>query len=508
MSKEPTTVNRRTVFRHPLAAVGGALMVAGLFVFVILLILDFTSAADNPYRSIFTFIGAPTIILVGFLLFMLAVRVQVMRARKKGEEVRFSLSVEPTDPNYMRSLWLFLGLSAVLLVIVGWIGYEGYETTESVAFCSDVCHEVMRPQAVTYANSPHARVPCVDCHIGPGASFWVKSKVDGLRQVYASTFNTFERPIPTPVHELRPAQETCEQCHWPKQFYGQKMVEKTYYRTDEENSPWTTKLLVKIGGGDPRQGELAGIHWHMLQANKVEYIAADRKRQNIVWVRQTDQDGNVYIYTDPDADSIPDPDDPNTEVRSFDCMDCHNRPSHKFMPPATSLNLALETRRISPEIPEIRYYGLELLNAEYETTEEALATIASEFRGYYEEEYTDFYAANPAMFDAAEEELQRIYSENFFPEMKTDYRARENNLSHFVNDGCFRCHDGIMATDDGKTIDNDCNTCHLVVAQGPSEDDSLLASNIAGLEFEHPEDIDGMWQEFKCTECHTPEQGY
>ena len=104
--------------------------------------------------------------------------------------------------------------------------------------------------------------------------------------------------------------------------------------------------------------------------------------------------------------------------------------------------------------------------------------------------------------------LLKVYNENFFPEMKTDYRVRENNLSHFVNDGCFRCHDGLMESEDGATLSNGCTTCHLIVSQGPSEHIGDLESNLAGLEFKHPEDIDEVWREFKCTECHTPESGY
>ena len=93
----------------------------------------------------------------------------------------------------------------------------------------------MGPQNVTYHNSPHARVPCVECHIGPGTGFWVRSKIDGVRQVVATATDSFERPIPTPVVSLRPAQETCEECHWPAQFFGQKLITHNYYQTDENS---------------------------------------------------------------------------------------------------------------------------------------------------------------------------------------------------------------------------------------------------------------------------------
>ncbi len=498
---------RRTLFRHPLTALGGALFVAGGFIFLILLLIDFTSGTDNPYRSLVTFVGAPLVITLGFILFVASILFQVRAARRKGEKVKFNLSIDPSDPGYMRNLWLFLAFLAVLVFVMAYSGSKAYEATDSVAFCGETCHTVMKPQNVTYHNSPHAKVPCVECHIGPGASFYVKSKFDGIRQLYATALNTYPRPIETPVTDLRPAQETCEGCHWPQQFYGEKLTTRTYYRTDEGNSPWTIKLLLKIGGGNPRTGAQEGIHWHMLAHNKVEYIAADEKREEIVWIRMTDPDGKVTVYQEPGAE-MPDTADPAIEIRRFDCMDCHNRPSHSFLPPAQGMNLALSTRRISPDLPYIRKVGLDLLNAEYKTQVEALDKIEWGLWLYYRENYPNLAVEKQELIDQAVEAIKDIYSQNFFPQMKTDYRARVNYLSHFVNDGCFRCHDGVKENVKGEMISNDCSTCHLIVAQGPSDRVEELVSNIAGLEFQHPEDIDGAWQEMMCTECHTPESGY
>lgn len=498
---------RRTLFRHPLAAVGGALFAAGGALFFVLLLIEFSSHSDNPYRSLVTFIAAPFVITLGFVLFLLSIWLQVRAARHRGERVRFNLTIDPTDPRYRRNLGLFLGLTAVLVVAVVYSGTKAYDATDSVVFCGQTCHTVMEPQSVTYHNSPHARVPCVECHIGPGASFWVRSKIDGTRQLIATTFNTYSRPIETPIRNLRPAQQTCEECHWPNQFYGEKLVTRTYYRTDEANSPWTINLLVKIGGGNPRTGKLEGIHWHMIVSNTIEYIAADRKRQVIPWVRHITAAGDTIIYTDPDAPP-PDLNDPKTEIRRFDCIDCHNRPSHRFLPPASALNLALSTRRISPELPSVRKVGLDLLNAEYPDRDSAHTAIASQLRAYYRENHPDIMTASAQRVDSAAAELLRIYDENFFPEMKTDYRARENNLSHFVNNGCFRCHDGNKRSASGKTIPHDCTTCHLIVAQGGSENTDSLETKLSGLEFQHPEDIEDAWKETRCTECHDPGSGY
>lgn len=500
-------IKRRTLFRHPLAALGGALFITGGFIFLILLLTDITTGTDNPYRSLVTFIGAPLIIAVGLALFILSIYLQVRRARRSGEKVKFNFYIDPTDPKYLRNLWLFLGMLGVLTFIVAYSGFKAYEATDSTGFCSDICHEVMDPQSITYQNSPHARVPCVECHIGPGASFYVKSKADGIRQVYATAFKTYSRPIETPVKSLRPAQQTCEGCHWPQQFYGKKLIVKSYYRTDEENSPWVIGLLMKIGGGNPRSGRQEGIHWHMLSENKIEYLAMDRKRQEIPWLRTINPQGDTTIYKDPDFE-FPDSLTGDMELRHFDCMDCHNRPSHKFAPPASSLNFALSNREISPEMPFIRSVGLDLLNDEYPTRDDAHAAIRFGLNKYYEKNYPDFLKQNIGLVKQATEALIKIYDNGFFPEMNTDYRARENNLSHFVNNGCFRCHDNIKEDGNGDTLSHECNTCHSIIFQGPTEDPSKLESNINGFDFQHPEDIDEMWREYKCTECHTPESGY
>ncbi len=497
---------RRSVYRHPLAAVGGAMVVAGVLVFLVLFAIDLTSGAQNPYRALVTFIGLPAFIILGALLFLLALRIQVVRARKRGEKVRFSLRVEPSDPRYMRNLWLFVGLLVILLGVVAFTGFKAYQSTESVAFCGETCHTVMEPQAVTYQNSPHARVACAECHIGPGASFWVKSKVDGLRQVWKTITNSFDRPVATPIRNLRPAQETCEECHWPEQFYGQKLVNRSYFRTDEANSPWTVSLLVNVGGGNPRTGVPEGIHWHMIVGNQVEYIANDFARQEIAWVRRTDSEGNVTVYADPN-DPV-DPEADGVEVRRFDCIDCHNRPSHRFLPPATSLNLALSQGTISAGLPFVRQQGLDLLMADYATREEANAWIPEGLRDYYRVNYGDRYDELAGAIEQASTTLLGIYNANFFPEMRTDYRVRTNNLSHFVNDGCFRCHFSDLQDEAGTRIASTCTSCHAIVAQGPSADVNELDSDIAGLPFIHPAEIGDVWQTVSCTQCHTPTQGY
>jgi len=54
--------------------------------------------------------------------------------------------------------------------------------------------------------------------------------------VYATTFNKYERPIKTPIKNLRPAQETCERCHWPEKFTGNLDRSYVHYLADKKNT--------------------------------------------------------------------------------------------------------------------------------------------------------------------------------------------------------------------------------------------------------------------------------
>jgi hypothetical protein len=503
-----SAVEARSLYRHPLAAIGGALVLGGTLVFVLLVVIDLTSGGENAYRSLVTYFAVPAVALIGVLLFLLAMRIQVVGARRRGEHVRFNLRIEPSNPKYMRNLWLFLGLGVVILITTGWAGFKGYETTDSVAFCGETCHTVMGPENTTYQNSPHAQVPCAECHIGSGASFWVRSKIDGIRQVVRTMTNSYDRPIATPVESLRPAQQTCEQCHWPSQFYGRKLITQHYYRSDEPNSPWTISLAVNVGGvaGTSDAGS-DGIHYHMLEGKTIEYLAIDDDRQVIPWVRVTRDDGTVSVFSDPNI-AYPDPEGSDAEPRVFDCVDCHNRPSHKFLPPAVAVNEAIVLGDISRDLPFVRRNGLELLNAPYENHAEAEEAIRSALTAFYWETYPDRADQFSSEIDRAADTLVDIYVHNFFPEMETDYRAHLNNLSHFVNEGCFRCHGSDKVDESGNSITKECDSCHTVVAQGPSDDLADLDQSLTGLEFVHPVDIGEQWREINCTGCHTPEEGY
>ena len=133
--------------------------------------------------------------------------------------------------------------TVVNIVIASQLSYGAVNYMDSVTFCGKTCHTVMQPEYTAYQDSPHSRVECVKCHIGPGASWFVRSKLSGVGQVFAVTFNTYPRPIPTPVHNLRPARETCESCHWPQKYGEDRIQVISKFAEDETNSHQTVLLM-------------------------------------------------------------------------------------------------------------------------------------------------------------------------------------------------------------------------------------------------------------------------
>ncbi|MEI7903105.1 MAG: cytochrome C, partial [bacterium] len=329
--------------------------------------------------------------------------------------------------------------------------------------------------------------------IGPRAKWFVKAKISGLYQVYAVLFNKYHCPIETPIQGLRPAKETCLACHWPTKFFGAVLRTWTYFRSDEKNSPWTIKMLLNIGGGNPAHGPIRGIHWHMEGVNTVEYIATDSKRLVIPWVRVTDQSGNVTVYRTQDKKKqITDEQAAKMPQRRMDCIDCHNRPTHQYRAPNEVLDMALSAGRIDSSIPSIKAVTARLLAAPYKTEPEALAAIERELRAKY---------PGDTRTAATIQEVQSIFRANFFPEMKVRWDIYPNHVGHKITPGCFRCHDDQHVSDSGKRISKECKTCHTILAQGPGKE--LPEFTSSGLEFQHPEDVGDVWKTDHCDSCHT-----
>jgi nitrate/TMAO reductase-like tetraheme cytochrome c subunit len=477
---------RASAFRNWLSLTGLVVVVGSLFSFLLLLLLDALAHFANPYIGILTYLVAPAFLVLGLVLGLLGAFLRHRQILKTTGPLP-ALRIDLTRPRDRRMFGLFLAGSVLFLLISALGSYQTYHFTESVQFCGQACHGVMKPEYVTYLHSPHARVACAECHIGKGANWYVRSKLSGTYQVYATLADKYPRPIPTPVKNLRPAQETCEECHWPKKFVGN--VERTFYYflSDPTNTPFTVRMLMNVGGGDATHGPVGGIHWHMNVGNKIEYLAADEARQKIPYVRVTElSQGIVIEFRTPRFTNAVN----ETELRRMDCMDCHNRPAHRYETPNSAVNLAISLDKIDRTLPSIKSNALYVLTRSYTNDTQAREAIATTLAQQYPN--------NPRIRPAITA-VQQIYTNNFFPGMKASWKVYPDNIGHKDWPGCFRCHDGLHKTADGKRSikANDCNACHTILAQGSGAELDQLTPR--GQKFKHPGDeVEGG-----CNDCHT-----
>jgi nitrate/TMAO reductase-like tetraheme cytochrome c subunit len=491
----------REMMRNPISIIGLATALVAFGNFIFLFFIDLTSQRPSPYVGILAYMVVPVFLVLGLALIPFGIWYDRRKKREGlGGEGSY-LTINFGDPS-QRGAIAFLASFVIAFIGLSVVGsYKAYEFTDSVQFCGQLCHTVMNPEYVAYQQSPHARVACVDCHVGAGATWYVKSKLSGARQVLAVTFHTYPRPIPTPVHDLRPAADTCEQCHWPKKFYGAQLKVFTHYGTDEKSTPRQIRMLIKTGGGDPASGAPEGIHWHMNIANEITYVSLDDRRQVIPYVHVKDMQGRVTEYFAKDS-SLSKEQIENAMHRRMDCIDCHNRPTHIYVPPGLSIDQSLLAKRMDASLPFIKQEGLAALTANYATTDAALQGIAKTVDDFYESKYPDLMKSKQLEIRTAIDELQRIYRNTTFPEMKVNWLTHPNNIGHFYYNGCFRCHDGQHVSADGKVISKDCQACHTMLSQ---IDGATTMSSIQGATFQHPIDLGDLTQ-VNCSDCHAGTQ--
>lgn len=372
------------------------------------------------------------------------------------EEVGPSPDTKSSKPRRRRGLWVAGGLG-VLIVLFGFFIFsvELLHYTESAAFCSS-CH-VMHPENTAYENSPHARAECGTCHIGPGALAAFQAKMANVRYLWVYPTGQYERPIPSPIHSLRPVEVVCEQCHWPEIFFANRLVNLYRYAEDEQNSLTKIALLMQTGGGTAEAGRGRGIHWHI--ENPVYYIASDEQRQDIPWV-QAEFNGVVteYLAT---TSTLTQADIDRAEKRKMDCVDCHNRASHDFGRPGDSIDEAMAVGLIAADLPYVKQQGVQVLERVYQTEEEAAQAIAA-VADFYRDTLPEVYATRQADIEQAVAQLQSIFDRTTFPFMNVTWQSHRNNVGHRDFPGCFRCHDGQHLSKDNEAIRLECNICHAI----------------------------------------------
>jgi c(7)-type cytochrome triheme protein len=490
----PGPVRFRHLFLNYVSLIGGIIAGLGFVTDIFLILVDLVVPSHNPYVGIVTYLFLPGIIVFGLLLVGAGGAIRYVRLRL-GREF---LVLPHLDLNTPRHRFMLGGTFGVLVLFLGLAavgGYQAYHFTDSVQFCGQACHPVMTPEFTAYQDSPHARVACASCHIGPGAEWFVRSKLSGTYQIYSVFFNKYPRPIPTPIHNLRPAQQTCEQCHWPAKFWGEQLATQVHFASDEQNTRREVNLLMKTGGAG-LGGQ--GIHWHMNISNKIWYIASDERRQVIPWVRAEDSKGRVTEYVSTDHPLTAEQRN-QAQMRLMDCVDCHNRPSHRYLPPSRAIDLSMEAGRIPADLPFIKKVSVEAMVQPYATDAEASAGIEQYIRAFYEKHYPDVAKAYQKRLGPAVEEIKRVYRHNFFPVMRVSWQAYPNNLGHKEFPGCFRCHDGKHVSSDGRPLSRNCAVCH-----------DFLQTTVAGFQrvdatpaVAHPWPLGGKHATIQCDSCHT-----
>jgi NapC/NirT cytochrome c family, N-terminal region len=438
--------------------IGVVLTTSTFFTIVVLYLVDFYRPYANPYIGILAYLILPGLFVLGLLLIPVGMVLQHRREVRRGTLPAKYPQVDFNQPHLRRVFSFVVLATTVNGLVLTTASYRGVQYMDSVTFCGQTCHTVMMPEFSAYQNSPHSRVDCVECHIGAGASWFFRSKLSGLQQVLAVALNDFPRPIPTPIKNLRPARETCERCHWPSRLSGYLLTIRNNYGDDETNHLTKTVLSLKVGGG-PAQSR--GIHTvHLDLAREITYLATDRQRQVIPWVQYRSVDGTVKEF----AASGWDRDKSKGELRTMDCMDCHNRPTHAYQLPGRAVNDAMAAGQMNPSLPFLKKTAVELLQHSYPTRQAGLDALPQAFSQFYQKNYPQVWRDKREQVEQAGAALAAIYGRNVFPEMKVAWGTYPNNIGHQDFPGCFRCHDGDHSTATGETITQDCGACHAVLA--------------------------------------------
>ncbi len=489
-------------FKNWLTIIGS--IIAGINLLLILLLFIISSIFDKGSTNLglFIYIILPGFLILGLLLIPIGMFRDRKKIRKSGDKEANRFPRIDLNDSRHRNAFIIFTITTIVILFLSTLGsFEAYHMTESVEFCGTLCHQVMEPEYTAYQNSPHANVSCVECHVGSGASWYVKSKLSGLHQVYAVLTSSYPRPISTPLHDLRPARETCEKCHWPQKFYARTLWTNKYFMADSLNTEWDIMLQMKTGPEYSGLGLKEGIHWHINPAVEIEYISDDDQRENITYVKYTNKTtGEVTIYRDDDkplTDSII----AESSRRTMDCIDCHNRPSHNYNSPPVYFDKMMLTGAVSNKIPFIKKTSMDILRETFSDTDTALLKIEQHISEYYKSEYSDFYDSNKEIINSSIAAVQSAFMMNTFPKMKVTYDLYPEHIGHLESDGCFRCHNNAFKSENGRTITRDCNLCHTIVGQG--KQGMLEYTNIKEtLEFKHPVDIGEIWKEANCSECH------
>ena len=458
----------RAVALDRLGRVGVVLTTTAFASFVFMQFAMLSGVVTNSYVGLIVYLAFPVFFVLGLLIIFVAWYLQKKRTgltTKELMERRFGAEGVKGDAAGSRVFRTVAILTLANLLILGAASVKMLHFMDSAEFCGTACHSVMSPEWTTYQASPHARVACVDCHVGEGVGALVNSKLNGAWQMVSAAFDLYERPIPTPVHQLRPARETCEKCHWPDKFYGSRLVTRVSYENDSQSTPRFTTLNLKIDAGGAGD---TGVHWHINPQNHVRYVSVNDDREEMAWVESTQADGTVRRFVNTQLS----PGAPTDgEARTMDCVDCHNRATHIYEEPERAVDNSIRLGVIDRDLPYIRREALAAITGGYPSLDAAKTGIRAALESFYRRNYPNSVSAWYDRIDAAVIALEKIWERNIHPGMKIEWGAYPSFLGHSDTPGCFRCHSRDLQDSEGAWIPDGCTLCHSILAYG--EDDAF-----------------------------------
>lgn len=444
-----------------LGRIGVVLTTTAFASFVLFQLAMLAGLVSNAYVGLIVYLGFPLLFVLGLILIPIAWYRQRRRTGLNTHELleqRFGsdgLAGQASGSKLFRTVAL---LTLANILILGIASLKMLHFMDSAEFCGTACHSVMSPEWTTYQASPHARVPCVECHVGEGMGALVNSKLNGAWQMVSATFDLYDRPIGTPVHQLRPARETCEKCHWPDKFYGSRLVTRVTYANDEPSTPRFTTLNLKI---DPGAAGNTGVHWHVNPANEVRYASVDDDREQMIWVETRLADGSVRRFTNTRLAHVETEGD---DGRTMDCVDCHNRATHIYEEPARAVDEAIRLGKIDRSLPYVRREALAAVSGSYPSRADAERGIRAGLESFYRRTYPTQASSWHDRIDAAVMVLVKIWARNIHPGMKIGWGAYPSFIGHSDTPGCFRCHNRDLQDEEGLWISDDCTLCHSILA--------------------------------------------
>lgn len=398
------------------------------------------------------------------------------------------------------------GVFIVGFIVLGVISIRVWEFSNSTTFCANVCHDVHPEEPAARQESYHANVECVECHMGRVSTLRkVVLKASHARHLPETLFQQYERP--TEAETLIPPDQSCERCHWPPSFHGDTVREIQHYQQDRENTLIRTFLALRTGSGGARVDSVGeGIHWHI--ANRVEFISEGEDAEEIRWVQATFPDGSEVEYNDV-TNPLTEKEIAAAEPEVMDCVDCHNQVGHPFDSPDTLLDLAMETGRLSPELPYIKEEAMNLLTRQYESQEQALEA-AERLPEAYQARHPEVVQNYQEEIEQAVPEVKDLVRLVVFEEEGVTWRSFPDHMGHGGHKpfaGCFRCHNGTLQSEEGVPVRISCSLCHSIPekVRGMAQPPEVPADKLEGPPSHQEVDFlaEHRWQaDEDCAECH------